>query len=106
MSNFQSALAYLTDSRILTANRSLADYFEQVVKKVGRDNAKLAANWIMGDLLGALNKDEKPLSKARLWQFAKLLGAYQKLIRYRNEAKQAFIALFAGEGGDDETSRR
>jgi aspartyl-tRNA(Asn)/glutamyl-tRNA(Gln) amidotransferase subunit B len=41
------------DAAVLTAQRELADYYEAVA--TGQD-AKLAANWIMGDLLGALNK--------------------------------------------------
>lgn len=94
------------DSRILTASRSLADYFENVVAKVGKDNAKLSANWIMGDLLGALNKDEKtiedsPISEAQL---AKLIERINDNTLSGKLAKQAFTALFAGEGGDDETA--
>ncbi|MEY2341361.1 Asp-tRNA(Asn)/Glu-tRNA(Gln) amidotransferase subunit GatB [Acidithiobacillus sp. IBUN Pt1247-S3] len=41
------------DAAVLTAARELADYYEVVA--AGQD-AKLAANWVMGDLLGALNK--------------------------------------------------
>jgi aspartyl-tRNA(Asn)/glutamyl-tRNA(Gln) amidotransferase subunit B len=104
---FQSALGLPEyDSRILTASRSLADYFEQVVAKVGHDNAKLAANWIMGDLLGALNKDEKTIEQSPISvsQFAKLLERIKDNTLSGKLAKQAFIALFAGEGGDDETA--
>lgn len=46
------------DSRILTASRDLADFFENVVEKVGANHAKIAANWVMGDLLGSLNKND------------------------------------------------
>jgi aspartyl-tRNA(Asn)/glutamyl-tRNA(Gln) amidotransferase subunit B len=38
---------------VLVAERATADYFEEVAK--GRD-AKAAANWVTGDLFGALNK--------------------------------------------------
>ena len=41
------------DAGVLTAGRVLADYYEQVAAGV---DGKLAANWVMGDLLGALNK--------------------------------------------------
>lgn len=90
------------DSRILTASRSLADYFEQVVSKVGNDNAKLAANWMMGDLLGALNKDEKTIEDSPISasQLAKLLERIKDNTLSGKLAKQAFIALFAGEGGE------
>ena len=41
------------DAGVLTAGRVLADCYEQVAAGV---DGKLAANWVMGDLLGALNK--------------------------------------------------
>ena len=41
------------DAGVLTAGRDLADYYEVVADGV---EGKLAANWVMGDLLGALNK--------------------------------------------------
>lgn len=59
------------DSRILTANRELADFYENVVEKVGKAHAKISANWVMGDLLGSLNKNDltinnSPISAKRL----------------------------------------
>ncbi len=47
------------DAGVLIMDRASADFFEKVAK--GRD-AKLAANWIMGDLFAALNKTGKDLS--------------------------------------------
>ncbi len=41
------------DAGVLIEEQASADYFEAVAK--GRD-AKLACNWVMGDLFGALNK--------------------------------------------------
>lgn len=46
------------DARILTGSRQIADYFEDVVANVGEAHAKMAGNWVMGELLGALNKDD------------------------------------------------
>ena len=56
------------DAGVLTAGCTLADYYEQVA--VGVDG-KLAANWVMGDLLGALNKagvelEDCPVSAGKL----------------------------------------
>ena len=56
------------DADVLTASRALEDYYEQVA--VGVDG-KLAANWVMGDLLGALNKagvelEDCPVSAGKL----------------------------------------
>lgn len=45
------------DARVLTLSREMADFFEDVVKFAGgAKQAKLAANWVMGELSGALNK--------------------------------------------------
>jgi aspartyl-tRNA(Asn)/glutamyl-tRNA(Gln) amidotransferase subunit B len=56
------------DASVLVSEKAIADYFEQVA--AGRDG-KLAANWVINDLLGALNKagkslEESPVSPAQL----------------------------------------
>ncbi|MBI1327845.1 MAG: Asp-tRNA(Asn)/Glu-tRNA(Gln) amidotransferase subunit GatB [Alphaproteobacteria bacterium] len=48
------------DAGVLVAEKIRADYFEEVAK--GAD-AKLAANWVINELLGALNKDGKTLEE-------------------------------------------
>jgi len=65
------------DASILVSDRAIADYFEQVAE--GRD-AKMAANWTINDLLGALNKDGKsiddsPVSAAQLGGIVDLIKA-------------------------------
>ncbi len=49
------------DADVLIADKASADFFETVAK--GRD-AKLAANWVMGDLFGALNRLGKPIEES------------------------------------------
>ncbi len=44
------------DAGVLTASRELADYYELVVAGI-RGEPKLAANWVMGELSGFLNRD-------------------------------------------------
>ncbi|MES2204642.1 MAG: Asp-tRNA(Asn)/Glu-tRNA(Gln) amidotransferase subunit GatB [Pseudomonadota bacterium] len=44
------------DADVLVASRALADYFEEVISHLDFSHAKLAANWIMGELSAALNK--------------------------------------------------
>lgn len=56
------------DASILVTEKAIADYFEAVAK--GRDG-KTAANWVINDLLGALNKagldiEKSPVSPAQL----------------------------------------
>ena len=43
------------DASVLSASREMADYFEQVNATCG--DAKLAANWVMGELSSLLNKE-------------------------------------------------
>jgi aspartyl-tRNA(Asn)/glutamyl-tRNA(Gln) amidotransferase subunit B len=53
------------DAGVLTASRELADYYEEVVRAAPSD-PKLAANWVMGDLAAALNKEGIELSSGKL----------------------------------------
>ncbi|MEP7247838.1 MAG: Asp-tRNA(Asn)/Glu-tRNA(Gln) amidotransferase subunit GatB, partial [Gammaproteobacteria bacterium] len=53
------------DAGVLTASRELAAYFEDVAREVPTD-AKLAANWVMGDLSAGLNKEGLEIGHSRL----------------------------------------
>lgn len=64
------------DAGIITSSRAMAEYFDAVVAE-GAD-AKLAANWIMGDLAKNLNEAELDISKSPVK--AKRLGQMIKLI--------------------------
>ncbi|MES2998355.1 MAG: Asp-tRNA(Asn)/Glu-tRNA(Gln) amidotransferase subunit GatB [Pseudomonadota bacterium] len=82
------------DASLLTSDRQLADYFERVVTQ--KIPAKLAANWIMGELSAALNKtnlhiDESPLSAERL---ATLLQRIADNTISNNIAKDIFEMLW------------
>jgi aspartyl-tRNA(Asn)/glutamyl-tRNA(Gln) amidotransferase subunit B len=64
------------DATILVAERARADYYEIAAK--GRD-AKLAANWVIVELLGGLNKagkdiDASPISAAALGGLLELIS--------------------------------
>ncbi|WP_175718723.1 Asp-tRNA(Asn)/Glu-tRNA(Gln) amidotransferase subunit GatB [Burkholderia anthina] len=45
------------DAGVLTSSKAMAAYFESVVAKAGAANAKIAANWLMGDVSSQLNRD-------------------------------------------------
>ncbi|MDO9212883.1 MAG: Asp-tRNA(Asn)/Glu-tRNA(Gln) amidotransferase subunit GatB [Methylococcales bacterium] len=88
---------------ILTASRSLADYFETVVK-LSTCEAKLCANWITGDLSAALNKagldiTESPINAQRL---AGLLARLADSTISGKIAKQVFEALWQSTDTADE----
>jgi aspartyl-tRNA(Asn)/glutamyl-tRNA(Gln) amidotransferase subunit B len=53
------------DARALTASRASADYYEALVKASGAD-PKLCANWQIGELAGALNREERDISRSRM----------------------------------------
>ncbi|MDP2725837.1 MAG: Asp-tRNA(Asn)/Glu-tRNA(Gln) amidotransferase GatCAB subunit B, partial [Syntrophales bacterium] len=66
------------DAGVLTSSRAMADYYEEVVKLSGRP--KIAANWVMGDVLRLLNEDGRdikssPVSPASLAEMIKLIEA-------------------------------
>jgi aspartyl-tRNA(Asn)/glutamyl-tRNA(Gln) amidotransferase subunit B len=65
------------DAQLLTQTRAIAEYFEEAAKVSG--DPKTAANWVAGDLAGALNasgKDisESPVSAASLGQLVALIN--------------------------------
>jgi aspartyl-tRNA(Asn)/glutamyl-tRNA(Gln) amidotransferase subunit B len=86
------------DASILVSEKSIADFFEQVAK--GRD-AKQAANWVINDLLGALNKSGKSIEETPV--SADQLGAVLDLIREGTISGKIAKDLFEivwNEGGD------
>jgi aspartyl-tRNA(Asn)/glutamyl-tRNA(Gln) amidotransferase subunit B len=89
------------EASVLTATRAQADYYEAVVTACG--DAKLAANWVMGELAGALNKAGLGIEDCPVP--APALGGL--LVRILDDtisgkiAKQVFEAMWAGEGDAD-----
>jgi aspartyl-tRNA(Asn)/glutamyl-tRNA(Gln) amidotransferase subunit B len=86
------------DAGVLVAERETADFFEAVAK--GRD-AKAAANWIINELFGRLNKAGKGIAASPV--SAEQLGAILDLIAAGTIsgkiAKDVFEVVWA-EGGD------
>ncbi|CAN7293459.1 Asp-tRNA(Asn)/Glu-tRNA(Gln) amidotransferase subunit GatB [Pseudorhodoferax sp. LjRoot39] len=88
------------DATQLTASKATAAYFEQAAKASGQ--AKLASNWVMGEISRRLNAgelaiDQAPVSAAQL---ASLLGRIADNTISNNAARQVFDALWTGEGQD------
>jgi aspartyl-tRNA(Asn)/glutamyl-tRNA(Gln) amidotransferase subunit B len=54
------------DAGVLSASRELGAYFEAVVANLGASHAKLAANWVMGELSSALNRDSVDIEHSRV----------------------------------------
>src|SRR5450432_755317 len=54
------------DAGVLCASRELGAYFEAVVGRAGAAHAKLAANWVMGELSSALNTDALDIADSKV----------------------------------------
>jgi len=91
------------DANTLTSSRAMADYFESVVAGLMQPDAKLAANWIMGDLSATLNREGLDVAASRISarQLAGLLARIQDGTLSGKLAKQVFEAMWAGEGEAD-----
>ena len=91
------------DAGVLTASREMGDYFEAVVQRAG-GQGKLSANWVMGELSGALNKHDISLADSPVT--AEALGAMLQRIEdgtiSGKIAKQVFEAMWKGDGTADE----
>jgi len=85
------------DSATLTSSRGLANYFVAVVA-AGAD-AKLTANWVMGNVSAKLNAEEKTIAQSPI--STRVLAALLKRIAdntiSNNAAKQVFEVLWTGE---------
>ena len=91
------------DADVLTSQKSLADYFETMLDG-NEKNAKLCANWVMGELSASLNKNQldienSPISANDLSQLIARIG--DDTISGKI-AKDVFKAMWDGEGSADE----
>jgi aspartyl-tRNA(Asn)/glutamyl-tRNA(Gln) amidotransferase subunit B len=92
----------LYDASVLTSSRDLANYYEEVVKASGSD-PKLCANWVMGDLLGILNKNNLEIVNSPIGS-ALMAGMLRRITDNTISgkiAKQVFEAMWNGEGDAD-----
>jgi len=90
------------DAGVLTASRELGSYYEDVVREVPTE-PKLAANWVMGELAAALNKDGLDISDGKL-PAARLAGLLKRIADQTISgkiAKEVFEAMWAGGAGAD-----
>lgn len=88
------------DATTLTQSKAMAGYFEAVAKACGQ--AKLASNWIMGEVSRRLNTGEIGIEKAPVTaaQLAALIGRIADGTISNNAARQVFDVLWAGESAD------
>lgn len=91
------------DAAQLTVDRDTSIYFEETLAGLPSGQAKLAANWVLGELSAALNRDEStvlesPIPPARLAALVTRIidGTISNKI-----ARDVFTAMWAGENDGD-----
>ncbi|WP_019600857.1 Asp-tRNA(Asn)/Glu-tRNA(Gln) amidotransferase subunit GatB [Teredinibacter turnerae] len=89
------------DAGIISADAATAEFFEAVVAKCG--DAKLAANWVMGEISARLNAEEIRITAAKVSaeQLAGLIARIKDQTISNKIAKQVFDAMWNGEGDAD-----
>jgi aspartyl-tRNA(Asn)/glutamyl-tRNA(Gln) amidotransferase subunit B len=90
------------DAGVLTASRELAAYYEEVVREAPQD-PKLAANWVMGELAAALNKEALDVDAGKLAP-ARLAGLLKRISDQTISgkiAKEVFEAMWSEGSGAD-----
>ncbi len=90
------------DADKLTEERALSDYFEAMLVALP-DQAKLCANWVLGELASALNTDQLDIGQSRVdaVALAQLLARVVDSTISGKIAKDVFAAMWAGEGSAD-----
>ncbi len=90
------------DAAILTVSRPLADYFEAAAG-ASAAQPQTVANWVIGDLSGALNKSGLDITETRIAaeELAGLLDRIADGTISGKLAKDVFDAMWAGEGDAD-----
>jgi len=87
------------DAAQLSSSRAVANYFQEVVDALPAGQAKLAANWLMGEVSATLNREEKDIAQCPVT--APMLAALLKRIldnTISNKiARDVFAAMWAGE---------
>jgi len=90
------------DAGILSSDAATAHYFETLVSH--SNNAKLAANWIMGELSARLNSQDLSVAKSPVSaeQLAGLIARISDSSISGKMAKDVFEGMWAGQGSADD----
>jgi len=90
------------DATTLTASRETAGYFEECVALSGKPNAKLCANWVMGELAARLNEADLGIADSPVSsrQLAGMVARIADNTISGKIAKDVFDALWNKVGGD------
>ncbi|KQW91351.1 glutamyl-tRNA amidotransferase [Massilia sp. Root418] len=91
------------DALVLTSSKAMALYFEAVVAKAGKENAKAAANWLMGDVSSTLNRENTDIGAAPVKpeQLAAMLKRIADGTISNKIAKEIFGAMWEANSADE-----
>lgn len=91
------------DGLVLTQSLDMATYFEAVVAKAGKEHAKTAANWLMGDVASTLNREGVDIAAAPVSaaQLALLLKRIADGTISNKLAKEVFAGMWEAKSADD-----
>ena len=91
------------DALILTSSQAMATYYEAVVARAGKENAKAAANWLMGDVSSALNRADVAIedSPVEASQLALLLKRIADGTISNNAGKKVFSLMWEAQSEDE-----
>ena len=91
------------DALILTSSQAMATYYEAVVAKAGKESAKAAANWLMGDVSSALNRADVAIenSPVEASQLALLLKRIADGTISNNAGKKVFSLMWEAQSEDE-----
>lgn len=90
------------DADTLTSSREMADFFEATLNEVPKE-AKLCANWLMGDVSASLNREDRDIAQCPI--SPQQLGGMLKRIAdgtiSNSAAKEVFKILWSDGGNPD-----
>ena len=91
------------DAAVLTQSKAMANYFEAVVAAAGKEQAKPAANWLMGDVASTLNREGIEIAAAPVTaaQLALLLQRIADGTISNKIAKEVFSAMWEAKSDSD-----
>ena len=94
------------DAAILTQSKRMAAYFETLVEKTGKAQAKQSANWLMGDVASTLNREGVDIADApvRATQLALLLKRIADGTISNKIAKEVFSVMWEEKSDKDDVA--
>jgi aspartyl-tRNA(Asn)/glutamyl-tRNA(Gln) amidotransferase subunit B len=92
------------DAGMLTASREMSTYFDACAIATGKTNAKMCANWLIGEVSAQLNREGLDIAQCPITaqQLGALLQRVADSTLSNASAKEVFRSMWS-EGGDADT---